>query len=391
MSVQNSATTKMIQNVINGTTPPQQAVKATQDGDGNIISSTYAKQSGTYPNITAGNATHAASADTATNATNATHATTADSATTATNATNATNATKATQDGNSRNIVDTYAEKVQLPNPNLLLNPDWRVNQKGQVLYNNSYNNNYTYDRWNFWCDLSGPNISRYSPNDFLSFVNVEGTKPAQIVQYIDPVDVPLKVGEYYTMSAEYTTNLSDAEAGNFTRISRTFTLLASGNSGWIDFEGTACDLICGYGARGSAGNVYSICLRTTKTIYVRYIKLEQGQAATDFIPPIYSEELAKCQRYYYQIEDTENGGLIMPVTQVNSGNTDRRGFFQFPVRMRRTPTVTAKGRVGTTTNVTFSTEYVSNESCMIIRNAYTPTSGYQGPILKELTADAEL
>ena len=35
------------------------AAKATQDGDGNIIPDTYAKQSGTYPNMTVGNATNA--------------------------------------------------------------------------------------------------------------------------------------------------------------------------------------------------------------------------------------------------------------------------------------------------------------------------------------------
>lgn len=83
----NLATTKMIQNIINGTTPPQQATKATQDGEGNVIATTYAKQSGSYPNMTVGNAT---SAD------------------------NAVNATKATQDGGGNNIVNTYATKDEL-------------------------------------------------------------------------------------------------------------------------------------------------------------------------------------------------------------------------------------------------------------------------------------
>lgn len=280
-------------------------------------------------------------------------------------------------------------DSITTSNPNLLLNPDWRVNQKGQVLYNNSYNNNYTFDRWNYWCDLSAPNISYNTDGGYLTFVNVEGTKPAQIVQYIDPVDVPLKVGGYYTMSAEYTTNLSDAEAGNFTRISRTFTLLVSGNSGWIDFEGNACDLICGYGARGSVGNVYSICLRTTKTIYVRYIKLEQGQAATDFIPPIYSEELLKCQRYYYQ---SRSGlGFLLPITQVNSGGTDRRANFQFPVTMRETPTVTVLATIGSSQNQSLNTEFVNPDSCVIIRNGYTPQSGHQAPEVTSIKADAEL
>ena len=57
------------------------ATKATQDGDGNIIASTYAKAIGSYPMLTAGVATLA---------------------------------TKATQDGNGNNIFNTYAQKSEL-------------------------------------------------------------------------------------------------------------------------------------------------------------------------------------------------------------------------------------------------------------------------------------
>ena len=56
MGLQNSATVKMIQNIIDGTTPPTTALnannattaasatKATQDGNGNVIATTYAQQ-----------------------------------------------------------------------------------------------------------------------------------------------------------------------------------------------------------------------------------------------------------------------------------------------------------------------------------------------------------
>lgn len=83
----NGATQKMVQNVINGTTPPVQATKAIQDGNGDNIVNTYAKQNGNYPNMTVGNAT---SADTASQA------------------------TQATQDGSGNNIVNTYATKTEL-------------------------------------------------------------------------------------------------------------------------------------------------------------------------------------------------------------------------------------------------------------------------------------
>ncbi len=44
--INNYATVQMIQNVINGTTPPQQSTKAMQDGSGNNIENTYLKNAG---------------------------------------------------------------------------------------------------------------------------------------------------------------------------------------------------------------------------------------------------------------------------------------------------------------------------------------------------------
>ena len=117
-----------INNIISGA---QVVGNATNDGQGNNIAATYATKSelaeagqfdpnGTYPNLTAGNATnagHATTADSATNAASADYATSAGSASTATNATHATSAdsaTKATQDGQGRNIASTYALKSEV-------------------------------------------------------------------------------------------------------------------------------------------------------------------------------------------------------------------------------------------------------------------------------------
>ena len=110
-----------------------------------LIGDTYAKQTGTYPSMTVGNASnatnagHAETADSATNATNATNASLATSATNvigqiagknistifeadgttakeATHAASADSATKATQDGSGNPIADTYATKTELNN-----------------------------------------------------------------------------------------------------------------------------------------------------------------------------------------------------------------------------------------------------------------------------------
>ena len=63
MPTANIATTEMINNIIDGTTPPEQATRALQDGNGANIANTYAKQTGTYAGMTVGNATQAGSAN----------------------------------------------------------------------------------------------------------------------------------------------------------------------------------------------------------------------------------------------------------------------------------------------------------------------------------------
>lgn len=133
------------------------AVKASQDGSGNNIVSTYATKSelsnidilpddgatgqflqktddgtawadidlsskadtnGTYPNMTVGNATNATTAQ---RATTAASATTAETATNATNATHATNADKATSDVEGNAILSTYAKLTALNEINATL------------------------------------------------------------------------------------------------------------------------------------------------------------------------------------------------------------------------------------------------------------------------------
>lgn len=87
-----------------------------------------ANTSGTYPNMTVGNATHATNADNATNAVNADNATHADSAD---------SAVKATQDGNGDNIAATYA-KQNGTYPNLTAGEAKGLSKVGSVYANSA-------------------------------------------------------------------------------------------------------------------------------------------------------------------------------------------------------------------------------------------------------------
>ena len=84
-------------------------VKERMDADSNKNEDTYAKQNGTYPNMIVGNATNA------------------------------------TNDGDGNKIINTYAKKAEISNPNLLINPDFSINQRGQESYTGT---GYGVDRW---------------------------------------------------------------------------------------------------------------------------------------------------------------------------------------------------------------------------------------------------
>ena len=75
-------------------------------------------------------------------------------------------------------------------------------------------------------------------------------------------------------------------------------------------------------------------------TMYVHWVKLEEGKYATDFSTPIYSAELAKCQRYY--IRYSGNGNFVAD----GFSSTDAIAIMStwFPVSMRQTPTIKGSG-----------------------------------------------
>jgi hypothetical protein len=77
----------------------------------------------------------------------------------------------------------------------------------------------------------------------------------------------------------------------------------------------------------------------TDNNFYLTGVQLEVGDTATPFEHRSYGEELALCQRYYYEyVDSTENSQVIF--TAWNS--TDAYGVMELPVVLRSNPTVTS-------------------------------------------------
>lgn len=217
---------------------------------------------------------------------------------------------------------------TQGSNPNILINGDFRVNQRGLSEYNPKTawgNYTYTCDRWAIYGLVS----SKFSVE------TKRLTGQTWILQTID--DFKGLLGKTLTFSMKF--NQLSNDYINFTfrkiftdgtkesidkrfypstgsqTINHTFDLL-------VDNEKTISrlELILYQGANGD--------------IEIDYIKLEFGKVATPNIPRPYAEELAMCQRYYQTINTVSS--LLYART-----DTQLRAMLNFKVKMRTKPTVT--------------------------------------------------
>lgn len=157
------------------------------------------------------------------------------------------------------------AEMGDLCNPNLLINPDFKINQRGK----SEYTSGYTVDRWRI-------NLGTVSPRS--NGVSVTLNNKGQFLQQFEN-----------TLSGTYTATIK------VTSITGDCILFIGQHSLKLNKVGTF--------SITETGSISGISLYKstagTCTINVEYIKLEQGTVATSFINPDYATELVKCQRYY--------------------------------------------------------------------------------------------
>ena len=192
----------------------------------------------------------------------------------------------------------TAAEKSAwdgLSNPNLLINPDFRVNQRGQ----NEYSTGYTVDRWYSPGKCSAAPIS--GGVKLTSTVTASSTTHA----FWQNFEFPLPPGKYtLSLKAADVTGVWAARirtvtaAGDYVDSYYTPRLQAGINSVTVDLSDSEyiSAVSIGFNKGTEAGNSLKLALA----------KLEGGSLATPFVPPDYAAELAKCQRFY-QVRTTND------------------------------------------------------------------------------------
>lgn len=180
----------------------------------------------------------------------------------------------------SGSVTDAITRAVS--NPNLLINPDFAVNQRGQ----NTYSAGYTVDCWK----LFGSASATVNSGGSVTFAS-DGTEWAELRQTIEKGLSERLDGKILSLSAVVDGVLYCGTSAEPFDKTKNYTPLS------IDCGDFSISL------RNIPTNQNSLFARIGSSkevnIIIEFIKLEIGGEATLFNPPDPATELAKCQRYY--------------------------------------------------------------------------------------------
>lgn len=174
----------------------------------------------------------------------------------------------------TNNAIKTLALTNDISNPNLLINPNFKINQRGQSTYSISLLSGYTVDRWKLWNGTltvnSDGTITVKSSTDcsFVQILEDECTGECCASIYVT------KISGYWTLYTE-SDNIYDGS----------INLKEGLNT--VKFTGCKTFAIATHG-------------KNNDSITIKWAKLEKGTNVTQFIEPADpATELLKCQRYH--------------------------------------------------------------------------------------------
>lgn len=190
-------------------------------------------------------------------------------------------------DGGNADTVDGLHANEIASNPNLLINPDFAVNQREITSASVGTSSVYIADMW-----YSQRAIISRPENGGISIAWDGTNKDNGWIQ--QKIETAALFGKTVTISVDI-----DGE-----RKSVTITVPALVNKtdgGWVDSDKQVMLAVSNLGGTLMSVVIFSY---TTTPIAVSNVKLELGANATRYYPPDSAAELAKCQRYY-QIRST--------------------------------------------------------------------------------------
>ena len=206
------------------------------------------------------------------------------------------------------NSAKEYADSVA-SNPNLLINPDLKINQRGQTEYTSV---GYTADRW-YMAYLNKAEITENGIK--VHNINARANN-AWMIQRIEF----LPAGTY-TLTVKLRKSRADLALRVWT----------SGTKNTTEWQTVTAKI-----TTTADRSDYQMQMATTDSgaliddwVEIAWAKLELGSIATPFIPPDPATELVKCQRYYQiytsgdinPVELRPNMRIVPTITQLSNGN----------------------------------------------------------------------
>ena len=176
---------------------------------------------------------------------------------------------------------------TKFSNPNLLINSDFKINQRGATSYEER---NYSVDRWKIWNVTVTPSAS--------GEITVKNDKYTDIGTFL----------QYLENATEGDSTLSCY----VTSVSGTVTMLADDNSQVILKQGL--NVV----HTSKSTKAFTIFLNLGASITLKWAKLENGSVATQYVHPIYSKEYVKCQWYDRYISGARSGYISNGIIYIN-------------------------------------------------------------------------
>lgn len=178
---------------------------------------------------------------------------------------------------------------TKFSNPNLLINPDFKINQRGATSYEKQ---GYSVDRWKIWNVTVTPSAS--------GGITVKNDKYEDTGTFIQIL--------------ENATEGDSTLSCYVTSVSGTVTMVADDGSQVILKQGL--NVV----HTSSSTKNFTIFLNQGTSITLKWVKLEQGSIATSFVEPNISDELDKCLRYFESGSlDTAPGLAIQPTVYIRT------------------------------------------------------------------------
>ena len=268
----------------------------------------------------------------------------------------------AVHDGNGlkqSNMADvtTYMSD-KFSNPNLLINPDFKINQRGKTTYLGD-STMYSVDRWRI--------------NNTQLIVNSDNTITLKNNSNTDGYfQQPLEEG----VTGNYTTS--------YEAVSVSGTCSIAGKNAKVGINTITQET--------KNDKLFGLVIGPNSSITLKWFKLEQGSIATPFVAPNPAEELDKCFRYFQTYEGLPFIPELLNVSDVTSNATTWTSIYSvFIQQMRVKPTVTynfianrSGAKIDGNHSITFD-----NKRLITLRLAQS--SNFHTIFANKLTLDAEI